>query len=136
MHSILLVVSLLVAARDPAQSSKLDTLTPAQAISRAAASSQPVRAVFQFKVQSAAAAHGGYYLNSEKDYHSPANLELTVRPSAMPGLTQRFGKDLRAALVGKTVKVIGQVHRRAVAGGKSTTTEVLVTHAGQILSAG
>ena len=121
----------------PASAAELDTLTPAQAIAQAAAASpRPVRAVFQFKVQSAAKSRGGYYLDSEKDFHSAQNLGVVIRPSAMPGLTKKYGADLKAALVGKTVKIIGQVKRRAVGGarGTATATEVEVTHAGQILS--
>jgi hypothetical protein len=119
------------AARQP-----LPTLTPAQAISRAAASPKPVRAVFQFRVARAAKSHDGYYLDSEKDFRSPANLGIVIRASAMPGLTQKFGGDLRAALVGKTIKLIGQVQRMKVGKAGATATQVEVTHAGQILSVG
>ena len=113
---------------------QLDTLTPAQAISRAAAASpRPVRALFQFKVQSAARSRAGYYLDSEKDFHSPANLGIAIKSSAMPGLTRKYGGDLKAALVGKTVKLIGQVKRVRVGSG-GNATQVEVTHAGQILS--
>jgi hypothetical protein len=121
----------------PASAASLDTLTPPQAISRAAsASPRPVRALFQFKVQAAAKSRGGYYLDSEKDFHSAGNLGVVIRPSAMPELTKKYGADLKAALVGKTVKLIGQVKRVAVGGrsGTATATQVEVTHAGQILS--
>ena len=118
-----------------AQQHQLDTLTPAQAVSRAAAASpKSVRAVFEFKVQNAARSHGGYYLDSERDFHSATNLGVMIRPSAMPGLTKKYGEDLKSALVGKTVKIIGQVRRRVVAGGRATATQVEVTHAGQILA--
>jgi len=54
----------------------------------------------------------------------------------MPGLTKKYGPDLKAALVGKTVKLIGQVQRVKVGKAHATTaTQVEVTHAGQILSA-
>ena len=86
----------------------------------------------------AAKSRGGYYLDSEKDFHSPANLGVTIRASAMPGLTQKFGPDLKAALVGKQIKLIGEVRKVSVGsrGGTTTATQVEVTHAGQILSAG
>jgi hypothetical protein len=115
---------------------QLDTLTPAQAISRAAAaSSKPVRALFQFKVQNAAKSRAGYYLDSEKDFHSAANLGVAIKPSAMPGLTKKYGADLKAALVGKTIKLIGQAKRVPVGkGGNAAATQVEVTHAGQVLS--
>ena len=115
---------------------QLDTLSPAQAISRAtAASPKPVRALFQFKVQNAVKSRGGYYLDSEKDFRSAANLGVVIHTSAMPGLTGKYGDDLKAAFVGKTIKLIGQVKRVAVGkNGSATATQVEVTHAGQILS--
>ena len=100
----------------------------------AAASPKSVRAVFEFKVQNAVGSRGGYYLDSEKDFHSATNLGVVIRPTAVPELTKKYGADLKAALLGKTVKVIGQVRRRVVAGGTATATQVDVTHAGQILS--
>ena len=135
MRVSLLFASLLFAAQRPAQQHQLDTLTAAQAISQAAAASPKyVRAVVEFKVQNAVKSRGGYYLDSEKDFHSTANLGVVIRPSAMPELTKKYGDDLKAALVGKTVKIIGQVRRRVVAGGSATATQIEVTHAGQILS--
>jgi hypothetical protein len=113
---------------------ELPTLSPAQAIAKAtAASPKPVRALFRFKVQNAAKSRGGYYLDSEKDFRSTANLGVAIKPSAMPGLTKKYGNDLRAALVGKTVKIIGQA-RRVPVGKNVTATQVEVTHAGQILT--
>jgi hypothetical protein len=115
---------------------QLDTLTPAQAISRAAAASpKPVRALFQFRVQSAARSRDGFYLDSDKDFRSAGNLGVAIRASAMPGLTQKYGADLKSAFVSKTVKIIGQVRRVSVGkNGSATATQVEVTHAGQILS--
>jgi hypothetical protein len=126
----------LAAAASPARQ-PLPTLSPAEAISRAAAASpKPVRALFQFRVANAAKARDGYYLDSQKDFRSPANLGVTIRASAMPGLTKKYGSDLKASLVGKTVKLIGQVRRVSVGakGRTATATQVEVTHAGQILS--
>ena len=137
MRVIALVACLLLAVpATAAQRQQLDTLSPAQAISRAAAASpKPVRALFQFKVQSAAKTRGGYYLDSEKDFRSAANLGVSIRPSAMPDLQKKYGDDLKAALVGKTIKVIGQVRRVSIGkGGSVTATQVEITHAGQILS--
>jgi hypothetical protein len=136
MRVVAFVACLLLAVPASAQRQSLDTLTPAQAISRAAAASpKPVRALFQFKVENAAKSHDGFYLDSEKNFRSASNLGVTIRASAMPGLTQKFGPDLKAAFVGKTVKVIGQVRRVSVGKNRSATaTQVEVTHAGQILS--
>jgi hypothetical protein len=136
MRVVAFLAFLALAVPAAAQRQKLDTLTPAQAISRAAAASpRPVRALFQFKVANAAKSRGGYYLDSETNFRSPSNLGIVIRSSAMPGLTKKYGADLKSALVGKTIKVIGQVRRISV--GKTRTvsaTEVEVTHAGQILS--
>jgi len=95
----ILFASLLLAVPVSAQQHKLDTLTAAQAISQAAAASPKyVRAVVEFKVESAAKSHGGYYLDSEKDFHSASNLGVVIRPSAMPELTKKYGDDLKTAL--------------------------------------
>ena len=135
MRFIAFVACLVLAVPATAQQDRLDTLTPAQARSKAAAASpKSVRAVFEFKVQNAVGSRGGYYLDSEKDFHSATNLGVVIRPTAVPELTKKYGADLKAALLGKTVKVIGQVRRRVVAGGTATATQVDVTHAGQILS--
>jgi len=137
VRSIAFAACFLLAVPAAAQQHQLDTLTAAQAVSRAAAASpNAVRAVVEFKVESAAKSRGGYYLDSEKDFHSTSNLGVMIRPSAMPELTKKYGDDLKAALVGKTVKIIGQVQRVSVGkNGSATATQVEVTHAGQILSA-
>jgi hypothetical protein len=131
-----LFACLLLAVPAAAARQQLDTLSPAQAISSAAkASPNPVRAVFQFRVASAAKSHDGFYLDSEKDFRSPANLGVAIKASAMPDLTKKYGADLKTAFVGKTVKLIGEVRRVPV--GKNhaaTATQVEVTHAGQFLS--
>jgi hypothetical protein len=130
-----LFACLLLASAATAARQQLDTLTPAQAISRSAASRTPVRALFQFRVENAAKSRDGYYLDSEKNFRSATNLGAVIRASAMPGLTSKYGSDLKSALVGKTVKIIDQVRRVPV--GKNhtgTATQVEVTHAGQILS--
>lgn len=136
MRLTALFACILLAGPVSAARQQLDTLSPAQAITRAAAASpKPVRALFQFKVQNAAKSRGGYYLDSEKDFHSAANLGVTIRPSAMPGLTRKYGDDLKAAFVGKTIKLIGQVRRVSVGkNGSASAVQVEVTHAGQILS--
>ena len=136
MRFTALFACLLLAATAAAARQELPTLSPAQAISRAAsASPKPVRALFQLKVQNAAKSRGGYYLDSEKDFHSAANLGVAIRASAMPGLTRKYGDDLKAAFVGKTIKLIGQVRRVSVGkSGSATATQVEVTRAGQILS--
>ena len=106
-----------------AQRHQLPTLTPAQAISRAAtASPKPVRAVFQFRVANAAKSRDGLYLDSEKNFRSPQNLGIAIRGSAMPALTKKYGADLESAFVGKTVKVIGEVRRLSV--GKNRSAKV------------
>jgi hypothetical protein len=132
----ILAACVLLAVPASAARQQLDTLTPAQAISRAAAASpKPVRALFQFRVESAAKTRSGYYLDSEKNFRSPTNLGVAIRASAMPGLTKKYGADLKSALIGKTVKIIGEVRRLSVGSERrATATQVEVIHAGQILS--
>ena len=138
MRFTTLLALLVLAVPAAAARQDLPTLSPAQAISRASsAAPKPVRALFQLKVLSAAKSRGGYYLDSEKDFHSAANLGIAIRASAMPGLTKKYGDDLKSAFVGKTIKLIGQVRRVPVGrNGSATATQVEVTHAGQILSVG
>ena len=130
------VACLLLTVPAAAQRHELPTLSPSEAISRAAANSpRPVRAVFQFRVSSAAKASVGYYLDSEKNFRSPENLGVVIRPSAIPNLTKKYGADLKSVFLGKTIKVIGEVRRLSV--GKNhtgTATQIDVTTAGQILS--
>ena len=136
MRSLALLACLCLTAAAGAPRQPLETLNPAQAISRAAASPKPVRALFQFRVENAAKARDGYFLDSEKDFHSQANLGVAIRASAMPGLTRKFGADLKAAFIGKQIKLIGEVRRVSV-GGKgrtATATQIEVTHSGQILA--
>jgi hypothetical protein len=132
-----LACAVLAVPANAAPRHQLDTLTAAQAIGRAASSSpKPLRAVVQFRVASAAKSRDGYYLDSEKNFRSPANLGIVIRASAMPELTKKYGPDLKAAFVGKTIKVIGEVRRVSVGRNHaSTATQVEVTHPGQILSA-
>ena len=138
MRFTTLLALLVLAVPAAAARQELPTLSPAQAISRASsAAPKPVRAIFQLKVLSAAKSRGGYYLDSEKDFHSAANLGIAIRASAMPGLTKKYGDDLKSAFVGKTIKLIGRVRRVSVGrNGSATATQVEVTHAGQILSVG
>lgn len=136
MRVLAFAAFLFVAIPADAQHHQLETLTAAQAVSRASASSpKALRAVFEFKVESAAKAGTGYYLDSERNYRSLQNLGVAIRASAMPALTKKYGADLKSAFVGKTVKLIGEVRRLSV--GKNhtaTATQIEVTTAGQILA--
>ena len=136
MRFTALLACLLVAAPAASARQQLATLSPAEAISRAASvAPKPVRALFQFMVLNAAKGRDGFYLDSEKDFHSAANLGVAIRASALPGLTKKYGDDLKAAFVGKTIKLIGQARRMPIGkNGGATATQVEVTHAGQILS--
>jgi hypothetical protein len=127
---------LVLAIPAAAERHQLPTLTSSEAISRAAAESpKPVRAVFQFRVENAAKAKAGYYLDSEQNFRSPTNLGVVIRPSAIPNLTKKYGADLKSAFIGKTVKIIGEVRRLSVGKNRAATaTQIEVTTAGQILS--
>ena len=136
MRLVAFTAFLVLAVPLSAQRHQLPTLAPAQAISQAAAASpKPVRAVFQFRVASAAKSRDGLYLDSEKNFRSAQNLGVAIRASAMPAVTKKYGSDVRSAFVGKTVKIIGEVRRLSVGKNRSATaTQIEVTTAGQILS--
>jgi hypothetical protein len=51
------------------------------------------------------------FLNSEADYRDQRNLSVAIQPYALPGLRDRLGKDLRAALVGRDIRVRGVARR-------------------------
>ncbi|MFZ5746878.1 MAG: hypothetical protein ACOY45_04375 [Pseudomonadota bacterium] len=86
--------------------------TPAQAISAAAASSGgEVEGTVEFQVVSTGASGFSYFLNSEADYRSPANLSVEIQASAANALRARYNAEPSDALDGKRVRVRGIVHR-------------------------
>lgn len=54
------------------------------------------------------------FLNSEEDYRDQRNLSVAIQPHALPALRDRLGKDLRAALVGRDVRVRGVARRTRI----------------------
>jgi hypothetical protein len=67
---------------------------------------------------------GEIYLNSELDYRDQRNLTIRIEPSAVRGLQAKFGKDLKAYFLGKTVLVTGAARRVTVYFGKPRVSAV------------
>jgi len=51
------------------------------------------------------------FLNSEADYRDQRNLSIAIQPYVLGALRARLGKDLRAALVGRDIRVRGIANR-------------------------
>ena len=71
------------------------------------------------------------FLNSEDDYRDQRNLSIAIQPQALPVLRQRLGGDLRAALVGRDIRVKGVARRTRIDffnNGKRTGKYYFQTH--------
>lgn len=95
-------------------------LTPSQAVKAAAAEPEAgVEGVFDIAVKSVggrASQRGGtMFLNSEADYHNPANLSVMIRPAAVKEMEAALGGSLRDALANKRVQVAGVARRVPIA---------------------
>ena len=51
------------------------------------------------------------FINSEDDYRDPRNLSVEIGPLAQAALRERLGEDLRKALAGHKLLVLGYAHR-------------------------
>ena len=54
---------------------------------------------------------GNIYLNSEQDYRDQRNLTVTIRPSAINALAERFGEQADRFLIGRRIVVDGEARR-------------------------
>jgi hypothetical protein len=54
------------------------------------------------------------YLNSELDYRDPRCLTIALTPTAAAMLRDRLGPDLRAALIGREIRVRGRAERKTI----------------------
>lgn len=92
--------------------SPADLIGPAEAIvSAATAAPQAVRGRFAMRVQAVGRRDGNIYLNSEEDYRDQRNLTVTIRPSAINALAERFGEQADRFLIGKRIVVDGEARR-------------------------
>ena len=87
-------------------------LSPHEAVMKAAdAAPRPVYGVFELRVSRAEQVGPNFFLNSETDYRDQRNLSISIGPSALASLRAKHGDDLRAALMGKTIRVLGSARR-------------------------
>lgn len=92
--------------------SPANLISPAEAIQSAAtAAPQPVRGRFAMRVRAVGRRDGNIYLNSEDDYRDQRNLTVTIRPSAINPLAERFGDQADRFLIGKLIVVDGEARR-------------------------
>jgi hypothetical protein len=92
--------------------SPANLIDPAEAIQSAAtAAPQAVRGRFAMRVQAVGRRDGNIYLNSEEDYRDQRNLTVTIRPSAINALAERFGDQADRFLIGKRIVVDGEARR-------------------------
>lgn len=106
-------------------------MNPAQAIAAvAAANGDEVAGVFEMTVTSSAGSGFNYYLNSEADYRSPANLAVVIEPAGRNSILAKFHGEPDAVFQGKRIRVKGSAHREAV--GSHFQIRILVETADQI----
>jgi hypothetical protein len=106
-------------------------LSPEQAVMNAAASPEGTSGVFELPVRAAGRADGNLYLNSELDYRDPRNLSIVISPAVELLLSQRFGSNPDAFLIGKTIAVRGTARKTRIiflAGGRPTDKYYFQTH--------
>lgn len=107
-------------------------LEPTEAIVLAAeAAPQGVEGVFAITVRAVGSQGDRVYLNSELDYRDPRCLTIALTPSAAAELRETLGPDLRAALIGREIRVRGRAERKTIhftAGGIPTGKYYFQTH--------
>ena len=110
-----------------------DTAISAQQAVMAAANAAPrgVPGTFGLIVKRAEMVGPRLFLNSEADYRDQRNLSIAIQPHALPVLRDRLGNDLRAALVGRDIRVRGVARRTRITifeNGKPTRLYYYQTH--------
>lgn len=132
----------LVGCASPGTGSRVETassvdpvgtvLEPLEAIALAAeAAPKGVEGVFAITVRAVGSQGGRVYLNSELDYRDPRCLTIALTPSAAAELRETLGPDLRAALIGREIRVRGRAERKTIhftAGGIPTGKYYFQTH--------
>ena len=107
-------------------------LTPVEAVIKAAdAAPRGVYGVFELRVSRAEQVGPNYFLNSEKDYRDQRNLSISIGPRALAALRAKHGDNLKTALMGKTIRVLGNAPRVKVdfySFGKRTDKYYFQTH--------
>ncbi|WP_066557936.1 hypothetical protein [Croceicoccus bisphenolivorans] len=111
-------------------------LKPIEAVVKAAdAAPEGVFAAFEMNVAAIGTQDGLVYLNSEKDYRDQRCLTIAILPEAQKALNEQFGGDLRQALLGKTIRVLGVARRVQVdfySDGERTDKYYYQTHVGLV----
>ena len=91
----------------PARADGDKPLTPAEAVKRVG---QTVSVEMQVrKAKDRLEKHGLIYLDSEDDFHSPTNLGVAITRAAAAKFKEKGVADPAAHLLGKTIRVRGEV---------------------------
>jgi hypothetical protein len=107
------------------------TISPIEAIMRAAETPAGISGVFQMEVRAGGRQNGWLYLNSELDYRDQRNLTIAFPPSVVPALVAKLGGDPIPKLKGRTICIIGTAKRVTiwfVADGVRTNSYYYQTH--------
>ena len=90
-----------------------------------------VYGVFELDVSRAEKVGPNFFLNSERDYRDQRNLSVAIGPKVQSELRQRYGEDLRTALLGRKMLVFGYARRVRVdfiSGGRRSGKYYYQTH--------
>jgi len=93
------------------------SLSPEQAVMRAAASHNGVQGTFVMEVRQIGRNENAFFpdnrlfLDSEDDYRDPRNLCIVVTPALANALTIRFGDTLEHTLLHRRIKVKGTAEK-------------------------
>lgn len=129
MRGLFLIAALGLA--QPAFGQAAPAMDPAKAVAVAlAANGEEVQGVFEMTVASSAGSGFNYYLNSEKDYRSDANLAIVIVPEVRNEIVAKSKAEPNAVFQGKRIRVTGVVRRVAV--GSHFQTRITPQHASQI----
>ncbi|RYY23506.1 MAG: hypothetical protein EOP62_19865 [Sphingomonadales bacterium] len=119
------------ALAQPVAAQTAPVMDPAKAVAAAlAANGAEVAGVFEMSVTSSAGSGFNYYLNSEADYRSPANLAIVIEPVVRNEIVAKYKSEPDAVFQGKRIRVKGVVARVPV--GSHFQTRITPSAANQI----
>ncbi|RYE00687.1 MAG: hypothetical protein EOP61_13310 [Sphingomonadales bacterium] len=129
MRALFLIAAFALA--QPVYAQTAPAMDPAKAVAAAlAANGGDVQGVFEMTVASSAGSGFNYYLNSEKDYRSDANLAIVIVPAVRNEIVAQHKAEPDAVFQGKRIRVKGVVRRVPV--GSHFQTRITPEHASQI----
>jgi hypothetical protein len=99
-------------AGQEAQEAQVPTMTPAEALARAAkVNGRGVQGRFAFEVKAVGTNGDDYFIHSERDYRDARSLNVRLSPRVREQLEARLGGKLGEVLVGRRIVVRGAAKR-------------------------